>query len=152
MRVRIFTGSSPAQNRGESTFSIIYLKDWLEFRAVIYWCNGIVRFITIQGHIPEESEDSDAAQSGGTTRVVVVDKETNTDTATRSRHRHIVQEQAARNSAIRRSQTFSPSGKVMPQICKVSLLLFLELTPLLGLSTMYIVWNRQIWRVNLCHL
>ena len=58
--------------------------------------------------------------NGGASKVVVVDKETNTEATARSRHRHhAVQEQAARNSAIRRSQTFSPSGKVVPQICKV---------------------------------
>ena len=73
-----------------------------------------------QGHIPEESEDSEAMLNGGASKVVVVDKETNTEATARSRHRHhAVQEQAARNSALRRSQTFSPSGRVVPQICKV---------------------------------
>ena len=73
-----------------------------------------------KGHIPEESEDSEAMLNGGASKVVVVDKETNTEATARSRHRHhAVQEQAARNSAIRRSQTFSPSGKVVPQIYKV---------------------------------
>ncbi len=104
----------------------------------------------------EECEDSDIAHAqpetataitattdaenyaiNGGTRVVVVDKETNTDAASsrggrqsRGRHGGVVpvhethaqnggNAAAVRNSAIRRSQTFSPSGKVMPQIHKV---------------------------------
>ena len=91
----------------------------LSLRELQKWCS----YIKNQGQIQEESDDSEVVHNGGASRVVVVDKETNTETTSRSRHRHTVQEQAVRNSAIRRSQTFSPSGKVVPQIYKVWIVL-----------------------------
>ncbi len=76
-------------------------------------------------------------------RIVVVDKETNTDlAASRSGRRRLpatLQEHAGaaalRNSAIRRSQTFSPSGKVVPQIHKV----------IHSMDFVFYIWDFLFW-------
>ena len=69
-----------------------------------------------------EEEDCDNFSPEGTVKIITVDAETNTDTRQGGPEIKRRSDDSTRNSAIKRSQTFSPAGRPgNDYICKVSI-------------------------------